>query len=269
MKKGNLLGSGVTAEVYEWGQDRILKLYFAKYSIDDWVNYEAKIGHIVHESGITSPAVYDIVEVGDRKGIIYQRIHGKSIVECLVTEPWKLYYYVQKTADLQHKIHNFSADGLPTQKERFTYAIRFSSHILGYRAKKILDYMEGLQDGESICHGDLYHNNIIVSGKKMVPIDWSTAYKGNPLGDVARTGMIICSPAVPYGIPFEAGMLAYYPKWLAFKVYINEYMKLAKVKYEDIDAWVLPVAAAKLKDKIPGERKWLMGIIDKRLEQLD
>ena len=209
------------------------------------------------------------LKVNGRKGIIYQRIYGKSIIEHLATEPWKLYYYIQQTAVLHHNIHKFSTSGLPTQKERFTYTIRLSSYILGYKAKRILDYMESLPDGESICHGDLYFNNIIVSGEKLVPIDWNSAYMGNPLGDVARTCMIICSPAVPDGIPDAVAMLSYYPKWLAYWAYINEYMKLTKVKFEDIDAWMLPVAAAKLKDNIPGEEKWLMNIINKRLEQLN
>lgn len=269
MKKGKLLGSGVTANVYEWGQDKILKLYLDKYSSDDWVNHEARVGHLVHESGIISPAVYDIIEVDGRKGIIYQRIHGKSIMEHLLTEPWKFYYFMQQTAHLHNYIHKFSASKLPSQKERFTHTIKLSSHILGYRVKRILDYVESLPDGDSICHGDLYFNNVIVSGKKLVPIDWNSAYRGNPLGDVARSCMIICSPAVPYGIPNAVSMLTYYPKSLAYKVYINEYMKLAGVEFKDIDAWMLPVAAAKLKDNIPGEKKWLLNIINKRLEQLD
>ena len=49
----------------------------------------------------------------------------------------------------------------------------------------------------------------------------------------------------------------------------SEYMKIADVRYEDLDAWILPVAAAKLKDKIPGEEKWLMKIINEKLDQLD
>lgn len=269
MKKGRLLGSGVTAEVYEWGHDKILKLFFDKFSNDDWVKSEAKVGQIVHESGVISPAVYDIVEIDGRKGIVFQRIYGKSVIESLITEPWKVYYYVKQTADLHYDIHKHSAHGLPTQKEKFTYMIRLSSHVLGYRTKRILDYLESLPGGESICHGDLYFNNIIVSGDKLVPIDWGSAYKGNPLGDVARTCMIIRSPAKPYGFPDSLAMLSYYPKFLGYWVYLNEYMKLAKVNFEDIDAWVLPVAAARLTDNIPGERNWLLNIIDKRLEQLN
>ncbi len=268
MNKGKLLGSGVTAEVYEWGEDKVLKLYFNKFSNDEWVNQEAKVGYLIHESGITSPAVFDKVEIDGRKGIVFQRIFGKSILEHLMIQPWELYYYVQQLAVLQHNIHKFSANGLPTQKEKFTYKIRASSCILRGRLKRILDYMESLPDGKSICHGDLHFNNIILSGNKLIPIDWNGAYTGNPLGDVARTCLIIRPPTFS-GVPDPMSMLSYYPKLLAYQVYVNEYMKLARVKYEDIDAWMLPVAASRLKDNIPGEKKWLMNIIDKRLAQLN
>ena len=137
------------------------------------------------------------------------------------------------------------------------------------RKEKIMKYMEGLPDGESICHGDFYLNNILVSGNKLVPIDWSSAYKGNPSGDVARTCMIICSPAVSFGVTDAAAMLSSFPKLLLCWVYLNKYMKLAGAKFNDIDAWVLPVAAAKIKDNVPGEKNWLLDIIDKRLEQLN
>lgn len=269
MEKGKLIGKGVTAEVFEWGQDKIIKLFFDKYSYDDRVNHEASVGRIVYESGVISPAVYDIVEVDGRKGIIYERIQGKPILEHLITMPWNSYHYLQKTVELQRNIHNFSAKELPTQKERFTYTIGLSSGILGNRAKTIIDYMEGLPDGESICHGDFYVNNILVSGNKLVPIDWAGTYQGNPLGDVARTGMIICSPAVPNGIPDFVTTLSNYPKKLFFWLYIHEYMKLSKVRFADIDSWILPVAAAKLKDNIPGEEKWLLNMINKRFEQLN
>jgi hypothetical protein len=269
MEKGQLLGKGSTAEVYGWGQDKIIKLFFNKYSSDYRVNYEANVSRIVYESGVISPAVYDTVEVDGRKGIIYERIKGKPIIEHLITAPWNSYYYLQKTIELQHNIHKFSAKELPTQEERFTHAIGLSSWILGDRAKKIIDYMKGLPDGESICHGDFYMNNILVSGKKLVPIDWAGAYQGNPLGDVARTGMIISSPALPYEIPDPVTMLSNYPKKLFFWHYINEYMRRSKARFADIDSWVLPVAAAKLKDNVPGEEKWLLDIINKRFEQIN
>ncbi len=268
MEKGRFLGNGVTSEVYKWGQDKVLKLFFEKYSTDDWVNHEADVGHMVHQAGIDTPAVYDKVEIDGRKGIIYQRIYGKSITEQLMTEPWNLYYYIQRMADLQFNIHAFSSNGLLSQKERFTFMIGCSSYLLGDREARILEYMESLPAGTSICHGDLYFNNIIVSGAKLVPIDWNGAYIGNPLGDVARTYLMINSPTVPAGMPEAFAMFFCYPKYLASCTYLNAYLKLTDAKFEDIDAWMLPVAAARLKDNIPGEREWLLSIINDRLVKL-
>ena len=267
MKKGALIGKGMTAEVYEWGRDKVLKLYFDRFS-DDWVKYEAKIGQTVNEAGVPSPAVFDTIEVDGRKGIIFQRIYGKSVLNHIETEPWNLYYFTQRIAALHFKIHKCSADGIPSQKERFEYTIKRSSEILGDREKRILDYMECLPDGESVCHGDLHFNNIIISKDKYIAVDWNSAYKGNPLGDVARTCLIIISPLVPPGTTDIMAKLHHCTKWLIYRTYLNEYMRRAKARFEDIDAWILPAAAAKLKDRVPGEEKWLMDIIDKRLEQL-
>jgi hypothetical protein len=55
-------------------------------------------------------------------------------------------------------------------------------------------------------------------------------------------------------------------KWSAYRVYTKEYLKLAGKSYRDIDSWILPMAAAKLIEKIPGEEKWLLGIINEKLK---
>jgi uncharacterized protein (TIGR02172 family) len=267
MKKGALIGQGMTAEVYEWGRDKVLKLYFDRFS-DEWVNYEAKIGKTVNEAGVPSPAVFEIIDIDGRKGVILQRISGKSVLKHIETEPWNTYYFAQRIASLHFKIHKCTTDGLLSQKERFEYTVKRSSEILGARGKRILDYVDKLPDGESICHGDLHFNNIIISEDKYIPIDWNGAYKGNPLSDVARTCLIMTSPMIPPGTPFMMDKLYQCTKWLIYMTYLNEYMKRAKGRFEDLDAWMLPVAAAKLKDKVPGEEKWLLDFIDKRLEQL-
>ncbi len=268
MEKGKLLGKGMTAEVYKWGHDKVLKLYLDNYT-EEWIKREAGIGENVHKAGVPSPDVFDMVEIDGRKGILLQRIFGKTISNILESEPWTLYNYAQQMAGFHYRIHKCSTDGIPSQKERFEYTIKLSAGILGNKVKKVLDYIDRLPEGNSICHGDLYFSNIIVSGNKMSAIDWSSGYKGNPLGDVARTYLILNTPAVPPGISDIVAAMSIYPKWLACWIYMNEYMRIAKVKFEDIDAWMLPVAAARLKDKVPGEEKWLMKIINKRLKQLE
>ncbi|WP_010245546.1 phosphotransferase [Acetivibrio cellulolyticus] len=268
MDKGELLGIGKTAEVYKWGQDKVLKLYFNNYD-DSWVRREAQITQKVHEAGVSSPAVYDIIKFEGRRGIVIERIFGKTMTSAFETEPWSIFDYVQQMIRFHYEIHKYSTAGIPTQKEKFENAIKLSSKILGNRMERVLDYIDMLPDGKSICHGDLYLSNLIVSNNKLVAIDWSGGYRGNPLGDVARTCLIINSPAVPPGTPYILAAMSTYPKWLSCWYYLNEYMRIANVKFEDIDAWMLPVAAARLKDNIPGEEKWLMKIINERLERLE
>lgn len=267
MGKGALIGEGMTAEVYEWGPDKVLKLYFDRFT-GDWAQHEASVGKAIFEAGVPSPEVFDIIDMENRKGVIFQRIVGKSILEHLEAEPWLLYYYSQRVARLHYRIHQCSTYDIPSQRERFTYMVDRSSEVLGNKRPLILNYVSGLPDGNSVCHGDLHFNNIIITKKGGVAIDWNSAYRGNPLGDVARTCLIFLSPAGNSGIPAFLTGVSSLIKLAASWVYLSEYMRLSGAAFGDIDAWVLPVAAAKLRDKLPGEEKWLMDIINYRLNYL-
>ncbi|PNT90383.1 phosphotransferase family protein [Clostridium thermosuccinogenes] len=266
MIKGKMIGKGMTAEVYEWGQDKVLKLFFDNVTMER-VDYEASIGKTVHEAGVPSPAVFGVIDAEDRRGIIYERIEGKTMFLHIQKEPWMVYHYAQQLARLQYEVHKCKLKNLPAQKDKFTDRIKSSSQILGDRLGKILDYMESLPDGNSVCHGDFHFNNIMVSGNRLVPIDWTNAYCGNPLGDVARTCLIMRSPLKYPEFPDIMMPIIQYTKWLICWTYLNEYMRLSKAGYKDIYAWILPVAAARLRDKVPGEEKWLMSVIDKHLRE--
>jgi uncharacterized protein (TIGR02172 family) len=267
MEKGKLLGKGVTAEVFEWGQDKVVKLYFDWFK-DEWIDKEKKTGKIINNAGLPSPEVFDRIEIDGRRGLIFERINGESMLKQVEIEPMKSIYYIQKLARLQFKIHNCSGNRLISQKEKFQFKIDRSSDILGNKVQKILDYIDKLPDGDSICHGDLHFDNIIVTSKGPVVIDWNGAYRGCPLGDVARTCMMLKSPYIPietseiFILPYRMG------KQVSYWTYINEYMRLSKASPEDIDAWTLPVAAARLADNLPGEKNWLLNTINERLKHI-
>lgn len=267
MKKGAIIGKGMTSEVYEWGHDKALKLFFKKYT-DERIEYEARIGRIVYDASAPSPAVFETVDVDGRKGIVFQRIPGKSMLKHIQREPWKTYYYAKQMARLQYGIHKYSTDLLPSQKERLSQNIARSSYLLGSREKIILDYLNKLPDGNCICHGDIHFNNIIVSGRNMVAVDWNSAYRGNPLGDVARTMLLVNSPVTRSTLPSIVRSPARIGKCLICSTYVTEYMKLSGADYRSIDDWILPLAAAKLKDGVPGDEGWLMEIIDRRLKKM-
>lgn len=62
MKKGPLIGSGRSAEVFAWGGERVLKLFM------DWcphsrIEKEEKLSRVIYESGLPAPAVEGMIEV--------------------------------------------------------------------------------------------------------------------------------------------------------------------------------------------------------------
>ncbi len=51
MPKGALIGVGRTAEVYDWGDGWVLKLYRDQFP-RAWVKYEAELGRPIHGVGL-------------------------------------------------------------------------------------------------------------------------------------------------------------------------------------------------------------------------
>ncbi|MCC5910977.1 MAG: phosphotransferase [Clostridiaceae bacterium] len=267
MEKGALIGKGMTAEVYEWEQNKVLKLYFNWVSSESII-HEAEVGNVLWQVGLPSPAVYDIVDVEGRKGIIFQRIYGKALLKLMGTKPWRLSNFARRMANLHFIIHSCSIDKLQSQDNRFIDNITCESNTLEGKEKRILNYFKSLPRGLSVCHGDFHPDNILVNEDDMIVIDWTNAYQGNHLSDVARTCIMITTPFMPTGTPKAILWFSKILKSFFCEAYLCEYIQLSKVKREDIEAWMLPVAAARLREKIPGEEKWLLGIINKELNRL-
>lgn len=260
--KGALIGHGLCAEVFAWGSDQVLKLFF-DWAKPDWVRHEAEVGAIVHEAGIPAPAVYGIVEENGRHGILYQKINGKSMLSLMEANPRLIVHYMKQLARIQAEIHKVRAPWIPGQKGFLTDAIQESAPLLQDRTEKIIKFLERLPDDTQVCHGDFHPDNIIMAEEKAFVIDWSNASSGNALGDVARTYLMLNSPYVPGNhLSGEKLLLKAFKKFMT-ATYLREYRRLTKTKQKDIDIWILPLAAARLREKVPGEEKWLLSLIDK------
>ncbi len=266
MELGALIGSGMTAEVYKWQQDKVLKLFFNNVP-EGWIEYEALVGDTIYQAGLPSPAVYGIIEHQNRSGIIYQQIEGVSMLEGLIRRPWRTFKYARDMARLQYRIHSTSQNDLPLNNGSMITAINAGGNLDEAARKKILKYTETLPTGNSICHGDFHPDNILnLANDENIVIDWSNAYYGHSHGDVARTLLMITTPYMPPGVSPFLIIISRYLKRLFALVYKWEYLRLSSSKIEDINIWLLPTAAARLNERIPGEEKWLTEIINRELK---
>src|SRR5512133_1656260 len=98
------IAEGRTAEVYAWDDKHILKLY-RDWCPPAWVEYEARIASAVYDAGIPSPAAGDIIDVNERRGLIYERIDGISMLQDMNARPWTMFKHARTLAELHVQIH--------------------------------------------------------------------------------------------------------------------------------------------------------------------
>ena len=252
------IAEGRTAEIYNWDERHILKLY-RDWCPSDWVDYEARIARAVYEAEIPSPQAGDIVELDGRRGLIYERLEGISMLQDMNARPWMLWKHARSLAELQITIHQKSISGLPTYKDRLRYAIDKSPQLNDELRKKVLVMLEALPDGPNVCHGDYHPGNVFLTKHGPVVIDWMTACSGSPWADVARTSLILSIGAKAAGKqvrPILRMAISLY-----HRSYLHRYLALNSNKGNELNRWVPVIAAARLNEEIHPEREALIKMV--------
>lgn len=252
------IAEGRTAVVYSWDDEHILKLY-RDWCPSDWVDYEARIARAVHEAGVPSPAAGEIVEINGRRGLIYERLDGMSMLQEMNTRPWMLLKYARRLAELQVQIHRQSIPELPSYKGRLDHDIHNARHLSQDLQEKALAVLAALPDGQSLCHGDYHPGNILITPRGPVVIDWMTACVGVRAADVARTHLLLT-----IGPKAAGNLVSPLIKWAikAYdRMYRDHYHSLVPEAQKQVDRWLPVVAAARLNEDIVPERAALLEVV--------
>jgi uncharacterized protein (TIGR02172 family) len=258
------IAEGRTAEVYEWQEGTILKLYHT-WCPSYWVEYESKVAHAVVAAGIPTPAAGELVEVNGRRGIIFERVTGISMLQDMNARPWHVFKHARSLAALQARINQLTIPGLNSCKEGLAHAIAYAPHLEEPWREKILDLLASLPDGDKVCHGDFHPGNIMLTEKGAVVIDWMTVSMGNPLADFARTSMLLTVGPKGAGNQISP-VVANFIK-LFYQSYARHYLQRMPDTNNERDKWLAVIAAARLAEQIEPEGEALVTIVKKGLRQ--
>ena len=264
-RMGDLLGQGNTAEIFEWDDDKILKLYRSEMP-DDFCIYEYKVTKYAYELLKIVPRPIEMVEIDSRIGAVYERFDGKSMLKLLIAQPWKLKTYSKMLAQYHIAIQRSVNTDLITVKEKLKRDIECVSLLTMNEKNLIYKYLDALPDGNMLCHFDFHPDNIMISSDQYCIIDWMTGCVGDCVSDVARTALILNYAEIPR-VPFFINMLAGWFQKSICRRYLREYMNSTGVSISEIRKWELPLAAARLCEWVPdGESKKLLELVRRRLE---
>lgn len=255
MKTETIIARGRTADLCAWDEDWVLKLF------KDWVSeeharYEARITETVHQAGISSPAVGELLRVGERWGLLLEKVEGVSMLDQVLGTPWKTIHYARQLAELHLRMHAREIeDGLPEMKGRLKGKIRAAGELLPAKVIDILlADLEKLPGGKKICHGDFHPGNVIMGSTNVVAIDWIDAVKGNPIADAARTSIILRGilrdPTLSWRVRIQVRFF--------HQAYLSAYFHDKRGKRKEFDRWLPIIAAGRLSEGIKELEPWLM-----------
>ena len=267
MKKGDVIGKGREAEVIYWGNNRVLKLFYKGFS-NDIIDYRYKVDTLIGKIFPNCPQAFEKIEENGRIGIVYEYIEGILLTEFMGRKIKSVGKGIRLLAEIHAEIHKCEIKDTTYKRNNFEWAIHQTKLLDDIQKKEIINYIEKLPDGNTLCHGDLHPENIMVSKNKLYVIDWSNTYSGNPNGDVARTFY-----SIKYGLaPSDEKTPNFFfrkIKSLVANTYIKHYIKLTGISLKEIKKWDLVIYATRLREPIPLEREKLLKMIHKKLKHLN
>jgi uncharacterized protein (TIGR02172 family) len=232
-----LLAKGLTAQVHAWGHGRVLK-WFEPWRTAAKIEREFAISRAVHAAGLPVPAVYEMVEVDGRRGIVFERIDRPSLFQHVVARPWKLFSAARQLAELHARLHAVTAPPqLPTQREQLEGWIDTARDLPLARKEELRRASAELPEGNALCHGDFHPANILLSARGPIIIDWSSATRGHAMGDVARTVHLFEHADLPEESPRHILLLFKWARASLLRGYLKRYFQLRPGVPRDLEAW--------------------------------
>lgn len=187
MEDMKLVGKGNTAEVFEYGNEKVCKLFFAGYPYD-YVALEFQNARVMDKNGIRIPKPFRMVAMKNRNGIIYERITGKTLLNIMTENEADLAKHLNLFANLQLGILAHHTQNVLSYKEYLLAMLRNKK----IRNQTILNAIHTLPDDDCLLHGDFHPDNILVmpDGTPVI-IDFMNVCHGPALYDIARTYFLI------------------------------------------------------------------------------
>ncbi|WOO34787.1 aminoglycoside phosphotransferase family protein [Anaerocolumna sp. AGMB13020] len=223
-----LIGSGNTAEVFEWGKDKVLKLFYEGYP-EPAVENEYTKALSVKELDFPKPIPYERLRYKGRSGIVYEKVLGVSL-ENWFFKTGDLDKCAFMMAALHKRMLEFDLKDLPDYKEFLAYHIHNAERCKIDEKEEALRILQRLPEGNTLCHGDYHPGNILISGTQTYAIDFMNLCRGNYLYDIARTVYLVEYTPVSENATEKEGLLDI--KQTLVKKYLG-YMGITKDRIKD------------------------------------
>lgn len=250
---------GYSAEIFKNPEGIALKLYDSRFGIDTTLFEHSVLSHL-KTTRLACPQLIDSVQIEDRWGFRYHWIEAEPFTDAFGNRFWRLETMARAFAQLHAMVHEIDGfDVLPTQEHYYRCILLDQPHLRGGEDARLLDLLAAMPKQDKLCHGDFNPRNTLMDPIRGYAIDWQSAYRGNPLGDVAKTWVKLSYFA------YHSERTNYFQKlWLRrfCRSYIRHYLELTNIETSSFFQWIAVVAGAQSRSDEEPKRFWYRSLID-------
>lgn len=114
----------------------------------------------------------------------------------------------------------------------------------------VLNLLNRLPDGAALCHFDFHPDQVMLTPRGRMILDWMSALQGDPLADVARTLVLVTFGQAPHINHLMRNLINIFRGALG-RSYLGHYLELhPQVTKSQVEAWMIPVAADRLRKRL-------------------
>jgi len=178
-----IIGQGSNGTVYRINDDTIVKVYFNNDALSD-IHRERELARAALVMGINTAISYDVVQVGDHFGSMFELLNNKSITKWIKEDKENIDKYINIFTDMLKEIHatEVTSPLLPSEKEVVLKRIKdLEKHLDKKYYDKLFNLINNIEDSHKMIHGDYHTNNVHYDGKETILIDMDTISFGNPI----------------------------------------------------------------------------------------
>ncbi|WP_228551642.1 phosphotransferase family protein [Paenibacillus sp. B01] len=248
---GEPIGRGNTATIYRWGKTEVVKLFHDGLTARQEAEKEAAKAVFFQKLGLNAPSFGGFVEFEGRPGLIYERIEGLTMLWTIEPSAASVSAHARMMARLQNELHGVRAEGGPELKTDMARMIQWAPWLTESEKQASQAVLDVLPAGERVCHYDFHPDNIILSPRGPVIIDWMNALVGDPAADVARSSMMLQGRSLPPGAPEWVRRREL--RELFHHDYRQEYFSLSGMDPALADAWMVPTFAVRAAEMDRGD----------------
>ena len=182
-----VIGEGANGKVYRIDADTIVKVYKNHDALAE-IHNERELARKAFVMGVPTAIPYDVVQVGDLYGSVFELLNAKSFAKLMIEDPSQTDALAKASVEILKTIHStmLQPGELPDKKaEALVWAEFCRDYLPAEVGDKLVRLVSDIPETLNMLHGDYHIKNIMRQNGENLLIDMDTLAMGHPVFEFA------------------------------------------------------------------------------------